>query len=110
MSFKTRAIAALALSLAEPAFARGDGDITTSVSVRRIAVRSPADARRLERRLGNAALTVCGADDHDLSERRDAIRRSSCYADAMSAARARAGIADATATASAAPIAASGRP
>ncbi|WBO20748.1 UrcA family protein [Sphingomonas abietis] len=114
MSFRNHATAvALALSLAAPVTARGVGDdLTTSVVVKRIAVHSPADARRLERRLGEAALAVCGAEGHELSEYRNAIRRSACYSDAMAAARANAGIADAKRSAIAleAPSAASGRP
>lgn len=113
MSFRTRAAAAaLAFSLSVPMAAHADDEVTTSVPVKRIAVNSPADQRRLERRLGDAALTVCGAEDHDLSEHRDAVRRSACYAKTMAAARISAGIPDAgrSEIASAAPDSASGRP
>jgi UrcA family protein len=105
MSIVTRALAAaLVLSLAAPAIAGNDGTITTSVRVKRIAVRSPQDARRLDRRIADAALQACGAEDHDLSEMRGAIRHSSCYADAMRDAH------SSTATASAAPVERRARP
>ena len=108
MSFPIRTLAAaLAVSLAAPAIAGvGAGDtVTTSVRVKRIAVRTPADARAQQRLIADAALQACGVTEHDVAGMRAAIRRSTCYADAMSSARA-----SNTATASATLPDARGRP
>jgi UrcA family protein len=89
MSAAFHAIAAtLLLALAAPAIARDadSGAITTSVRVKRIAIRSPADRRRLDRLIGDAALEACGGSDGDLAERSRAIRHSPCYARAIAGA------------------------
>ena len=96
MSISNRAIAGLvALIVAAPAFAEDVGTITTRIAVKRLAVHSPADARRLQRHITDAALEACGASSYSLTEARAAVIRSSCYKTAI--AQADAGIATETA-------------
>ncbi len=82
-------IALLGCALAMPAHAApaDHGSETVIVRVARPVSRSPAAMRRLERRIADAALEVCGASDFSLAEVKAAVLRSACwrqsYADAI---------------------------
>jgi UrcA family protein len=78
----------LALAIAAPGVARDVGDLTTQVRVKRVAINTPADAQRMERRLKAGALEACGASSFSLADYRDAVARSGCYAAALGRAQA----------------------
>jgi UrcA family protein len=79
----------LAFAIAAPGIARADDGVTTQVRVKRVAVHSPEDARRMDRRIKTAALEACGSSSFSLADYRDAVARSDCYAAALSGAQAR---------------------
>ena len=83
-------LGAIALALAVPAAVQAAPapQITSSVAARHgdLDLNNPAHASIMLRRLDVAALSVCGASDGSLSEIKTAVRRTSCYVDAMNGA------------------------
>ncbi len=80
-------IALLGCALAMPVQAAPADPETVIVRVARPASHTPAAMRRLERRIADAALEVCGASDFSLADVKAAVLRSACwrqsYADAI---------------------------
>lgn len=86
-------IAALSIALtglATPAIATTDtvtvaGSETRTIIVRKInkVPATEAEARIVLRRLGNAALEVCGADTHSLAVVKAMVRHSHCWKQSM---------------------------
>ncbi|MDR3506991.1 MAG: UrcA family protein [Caulobacteraceae bacterium] len=80
----------LTSAIATPARAEPEAP-TQAVSVRGYDLGDPRDADRLLKRIGSAALEVCGASAFSFPDVRQAVARSSCWRDNVSQAVAQVG-------------------